>query len=99
MTSPQGSSWNVAPHIGTGLPEAEGGFETPLGWFGVKWSVSNADGGSQEVELQIDTPEGTSGTVTAPPGTVVFSPEKQKRASTEMVLPGGKHTLTLRSND
>ncbi|TFY58443.1 hypothetical protein EVJ58_g6418 [Rhodofomes roseus] len=38
ITGPQGQTWAVAPHT-AGLPYAEGGYETPLGWFGVRWSL------------------------------------------------------------
>lgn len=60
----------------------------------------NGDEGIQEMDLQIDTPEGTSGTVTAPPGMIVVTTEEGNPALklTEMVLPGGKHAVTLRSN-
>ena len=41
VTSPQGRTWQVAPHL-SGLEAAEGGFTTPLGWFGVKWRTRKA---------------------------------------------------------
>ncbi|KAF9007092.1 Six-hairpin glycosidase-like protein [Cyathus striatus] len=47
VTSPQGGTWQVAPH---------GGFETALGWFGVKWTLEG-----NTLQLSIDTPKGTSG--------------------------------------
>ncbi|KAF9019279.1 glycoside hydrolase family 78 protein [Hymenopellis radicata] len=45
LTSPQGATWAIAP-IPSGLDSAEGGFETGLGWFGVKWNVT-ASGSSR----------------------------------------------------
>ena len=60
MTSAQGKTWSLAPHT-SGLPSAEGGFQTPLGWYGVKWSVNKST-----FNISVDVPVGTSGTVTLP---------------------------------
>lgn len=40
VVAPRGSVWVVRPML-SGLHAAEGGFETPLGWFGVKWRVAD----------------------------------------------------------
>ena len=61
VTSPQGATWQVAPHT-SGLSAAEGGFTTPLGWFGAKWSKTSKG----KFSLEIDVPEGTKGTVELP---------------------------------
>lgn len=50
--------WEFAPHT-SGLPGAEGGFETSLGWFGAKWHID--DEGSFVAEVTV--PEGVTGTV------------------------------------
>ncbi|PFH47431.1 glycoside hydrolase family 78 protein [Amanita thiersii Skay4041] len=60
ITSPRGQTWSVAPVL-SGLSEAEGGFETALGWFGVSWSVVNST-----FILTVDTPSGTKGVVVLP---------------------------------
>ncbi|KDQ54652.1 glycoside hydrolase family 78 protein [Jaapia argillacea MUCL 33604] len=60
ITSPQGQTWSVAPHL-SGLTAAEGGFETGLGWFGAKWSL---EGGVLTIDVEV--PVGTEGTVTLP---------------------------------
>ncbi|KAI0681905.1 Six-hairpin glycosidase-like protein [Cerioporus squamosus] len=63
VTSPQGRTWQVAPHL-SGLSAAEGGFTTPLGWFGVKWTAQQM----RAFSLTVDVPEGTSGVVKLPVG-------------------------------
>ena len=60
----QGKTWSLAPHL-SGLEAAEGGFETSLGWFGVKWSLSEVNGGTA-FTLSFEVPSGTSGTITLP---------------------------------
>ncbi|KAF9459381.1 Six-hairpin glycosidase [Collybia nuda] len=66
VVSPQGKTWAVAPHVGGGLPAAEGGFETPLGWFGAKWTL--ATGGGKTLMVQVTTPGGTEGEFVVPNG-------------------------------
>ncbi|EIM84461.1 glycoside hydrolase family 78 protein [Stereum hirsutum FP-91666 SS1] len=68
VTAPQGSTWSIAPQL-SGLDAAEGGFETPLGWFGVQWNVtggSNSDDAPAAFTLKFDVPQGTKGVVTLP---------------------------------
>lgn len=66
VTSPQGSTWSIAPQL-SGLGAAEGGFETPLGWYGVQWNVTSTDDQSGETfTLAYDVPEGTTGVLTLP---------------------------------
>ncbi|KAF9552097.1 glycoside hydrolase family 78 protein [Agrocybe pediades] len=122
VTSPQGKTWRVAPHIGAGTDaggassadfpdKVEGGFETGLGWFGVKWSVKRSgtskDGGtSQELTIDIDTPPGTEGTVVTPGGlgnttaTVSVEVDGVRKAAAhgameDILLGGGKHTVVV----
>jgi len=72
LSTPQGKEWALQPHIGGGIPSAQGGFQTPLGWFGVNWTVVETSGGKvTELSMNVDTPTGTSGVVTLPPGVVV----------------------------
>ncbi|KAI0921965.1 hypothetical protein AcW1_004197 [Taiwanofungus camphoratus] len=91
VTSPQGRTWSVAPHI-SGLPSAEGGFETPLGWFGVKWSVTNGT-----FDISLEAPEGTSGVVRLPfTGAVtVDGSDVDAPALDTIQLRGGNHTVTV----
>ncbi|THH10640.1 hypothetical protein EW146_g8311 [Bondarzewia mesenterica] len=60
VTAPQGSMWSIAPHL-SGLSAAEGGYETPMGWFGAKWTSS-----AKMFTLSIDVPAGTQGVVKLP---------------------------------
>ncbi|KAG7449503.1 glycoside hydrolase family 78 protein [Guyanagaster necrorhizus] len=94
LTGPQGSSWSVAPVL-SGLQSAEGGFETSLGWFGVKWNVSSTN----DFTLVIEAPLGTVGTV-RPPSSADFTVDGESVSSTSMSdghpafrLEGGIHTL------
>ena len=90
ITSPQGLTWSVAPHV-SGLPSAEGGFETALGWFGVKW-VST----TKRFELNITTPAGTSGVVKLPlSGTVSLGGKPQDNVGEQISLVGGSHVLIV----
>jgi hypothetical protein len=90
LTSAQGATWSVAP-IPSGLDATEGGFETGLGWFGVKWS--NKQG---VFTLTLEAPPGTRGTVTLP-GTGSIQVDG-KAASTSgagfsVHVLGGQHTF------
>ncbi|EMD35216.1 glycoside hydrolase family 78 protein [Gelatoporia subvermispora B] len=93
MTSPQGATWSVAPHH-SGLSSAEGGFETGLGWFGVKWSASGSS-----FHLAIDTPADTRGVVSLPMiGTLTIDGEQlwpQNGIALELV--GGSHVITVQT--
>ena len=91
VTSPQGRTWSVAPHT-SGLPGAEGGFTTPLGWFGAKWSLQK-----RTFVLNIDVPEGTSGTVKLPfKGRVMVDGRATEVGQGAMLhLDGGKHAVLL----
>jgi hypothetical protein len=63
VTSPQGSNWAVAPHIGGPMNSAQGGFSTGLGWFGVSWELVG-----KGMSLTVTAPEGTEGVFTIPQG-------------------------------
>ncbi|KAG6877286.1 hypothetical protein C0993_008843 [Termitomyces sp. T159_Od127] len=67
VTAVQGQRWAVAPHLLPGVPRAEGGFETPLGWFGVAWAVLGGGGGGG-LEVELVTPEETTGVFRVPSG-------------------------------
>ncbi|KAL0569902.1 hypothetical protein V5O48_012059 [Marasmius crinis-equi] len=67
VTQPQGKVWVIKPAFLSGVSDEEegvqGGFETPLGWFGAQLTWAS-DGDT--VEARIDTPTGTSGEFVIP---------------------------------
>ncbi|KAF5355117.1 hypothetical protein D9756_005314 [Leucocoprinus leucothites] len=87
ITSPEGQTWTVTPVL-SGLESAEGGLETGLGWFGVKWNVRR-----NVLTVQISTPKGTSGTVTLP-GTGRITVDGKPESGGSVKLGGGDHTLS-----
>ncbi|KAI0028945.1 glycoside hydrolase family 78 protein [Vararia minispora EC-137] len=94
VTAPQGRSWIVAPHM-SGLGGAEGGFATPLGWFGVQWSMSR---GEYIFQANITTPEGTEGSFTSPvAGSATVDGESSMSIvnGTVIALIGGSHTIEI----
>ncbi|PPR00991.1 hypothetical protein CVT24_000284 [Panaeolus cyanescens] len=97
LTSAKGSTWSVAPHIGGGLPGAEGGFETPLGWFGVKWTLQS---NPTKFGITIDTPAASKGVFTFPKELDVskgytLDGVKQSSAVKKLDLTGGRHVVTV----
>ena len=91
VTSPLGQSWRIAPVL-SGLPSAEGGFTTGLGWFGVKWTIDKTS-----IALEINLPGGTSGQVVLPvSGATTVDGEAVK--GSELALDGGKHTILVALN-
>ncbi|KAI0312129.1 Six-hairpin glycosidase [Amylostereum chailletii] len=90
VTSPQGATWAVSPHL-SGLPAAQGGFSTGLGWFGVQWSSNET-----VFELDVDVPTGTKGVVTLPvSGTTTVDGEAATVNGGVLVLEGGNHTIVV----
>jgi hypothetical protein len=63
ITGRAGSTWALAPQVGD-LDSAQGGFTTALGRFSANWT-READGSFQ---LNYNTPNGTTGSVTVPVG-------------------------------
>lgn len=98
VTSPKGQTWAVAPRVGGGLPSAEGGFETPLGWYGVKWTLTG-----NTLSINLSTPTATSGLFRVPLGwggilTVdgrSANPAGQVEEGQKVQITGGTHTLSL----
>jgi len=98
VTSPQGLTWSVAPHVGGGLPSAEGGFETPLGWYGVNWVL--APSLSSQLKVEITTPSGTAGVFRVPKGVngslvVDEMPTVRVQEGDEVTLVGGSHVVVV----
>ncbi|KAK6981768.1 glycoside hydrolase family 78 protein [Favolaschia claudopus] len=86
LTTAQGASWKIAPVL-SGLPSAEGGLSTGLGFFGVKWKGHC-----------LETPAGTEGEVTLPgTGPLTVDNRVQPTSSNSVTLKGGKHTITRRA--
>ena len=92
LTSAQGRTWSLQPHT-SGLPSAEGGFTTPLGWFGAQWKVNKKE---NTLSITVDTPLGTTGTVVLPSATrVTVDGSVQSRVDGSVVaLKGGKHIVS-----
>jgi hypothetical protein len=92
ITSPKGATWSLAPHL-SGLEVAEGGFETVLGWFGVKWFTQNG-----HLLITLNVPTGTQGVVNLPGtgGILVDGEEVLTTADGSFDIDGGKHNITRR---
>ena len=95
VTAPMGETWAVRPHIGGGVPNAEGGFGTALGWFGVKWVL-----GTDSLEVDVDTPTGTSGVFGLPSGlesnwVTVDGKNVTVNSDGQVAVEGGIHTITV----
>ncbi|TFY77150.1 hypothetical protein EWM64_g6863 [Hericium alpestre] len=93
VTSPQGRTWSIAPHI-SGLSAAEGGFETALGWFGVQWNTSHGS-----FTLALDVPKETKGVVRLPMGDNVSLDGKPAKAEDDgsLAVQGGPFAMALGS--
>jgi hypothetical protein len=88
-TSAQGATWSIAPVL-SGLPAAQGGMSTGLGFFGVNWVVN-----STTLSLALETPAGTQGAVTLPgTGPLTVDGQVQDDVSGQVELAGGNHTIT-----
>ncbi|KAJ7092292.1 Six-hairpin glycosidase [Mycena belliarum] len=103
VTAPQGTQWLMSPRL-AGLPRAEGGFETALGWFGAKWSVKMR-GATTTLNVELDVPRGTKGSFELPEELrgaryVTVDGRKTGIGSASIVdLSGGKHTLVAVSRN
>ncbi|KAL4242799.1 alpha-L-rhamnosidase [Abortiporus biennis] len=64
VTSPQGKTWSFDPHL-SGLSNVEGGFETPLGWFGVNWELSPSVT-NPAFSAEVSVSQGTEGQIRFP---------------------------------
>ncbi|KAJ7197058.1 Six-hairpin glycosidase [Mycena rebaudengoi] len=100
VTAPKGMAWLLNPHL-SGIPQAEGGFETALGWFGASWKVTQS-GGTTSLTVNLDVPAGTSGVFKIPSellGTAkgvsisVDGKAAKISLSSEVTLTGGKHVV------
>ncbi|KAG6861518.1 hypothetical protein C0995_015628 [Termitomyces sp. Mi166 len=115
VTSPQGKTWSLSPHLGAGgeggresLSGAEGGFETPLGSFGVKWTLSESTSSSDAdsglvLTVQVSTPRTTSGVFKVPGGmggTLEIGGVEigGVAGGQEVKLVGGESVVVLRMN-
>ena len=93
-----GQMWVLEPHL-SGLTAAEGGFETPLGWFGAKWRLTEGRNGETLI-VNLNTPSGTNGRVVVPTGakgTVVTVDQRREEIGVDgsVVVRGGGHTITI----
>jgi hypothetical protein len=98
LSSPQGQTWSVAPHVNGGLPEAQGGFETPLGSFEVQWALTSPSTG-HSFQVNISTPTSTTGVVTIPSSmsanTYMIDGVQSTATSQTIFLTGGEHTIVV----
>ncbi|KAL1659380.1 Six-hairpin glycosidase-like protein [Schizophyllum commune] len=91
VTGPGGSTFRVQPQTGS-LPAAEGGFETPLGWFGASWSSDDAGG---RFDLNVTAPEGTTGVVVLPVTGVISVDGEEVGSNSSLTLEGGSHSISV----
>lgn len=98
VTAPQGKTWSFAPHT-SGLSAAEGGFETPLGWFGAKWWSLSGSGKHQKFTVSLKTPSGTTGVLKLPVvGKVNVNGTNVARSADGLLsLEGGAHEVVVQS--
>lgn len=92
------------PHLNTGVPAVEGGFETPLGRFDARWSFDKDSDGNDVLNVQITTPSETGGIVRLPTnmhGSFTrdgITRNVVLRGSAETELRGGTHALSWRAD-
>ncbi|KAI4521109.1 glycoside hydrolase family 78 protein [Schizophyllum commune Loenen D] len=91
VTEPAGLAFRVQPRT-AGLPSAEGGFETPLGWFGVSWVN---DEGNGRFELNVTSPEGTQGIVILPVAGETIVDGEEVGQEGEITVQGGSHSIVV----
>lgn len=91
VTEPAGQVFRVQPRT-AGLPAAEGGFETPLGWFGVSWANDEDNG---RFELNVTSPEGTQGTVILPIAGETTVDGEGIGQEGEIAIQGGTHSIVV----
>jgi len=91
VMSPMGQTWSLEPHT-SGLSAAEGGFETPLGWFGVKWTST-----SKTFTMTVTTPSNTQGTVSIPSNKSVQVDGRAVNmlGSKTLTVQGGTRVITV----
>ncbi|KAF5353466.1 hypothetical protein D9756_007933 [Leucocoprinus leucothites] len=100
VTSTKGNTWNLAPHLNTGVPGAEGGFETPLGRFDAAWTFDEDADGNTVLNVQISTPPGTKGAIQLPSNMMASYVRDGTvrnlvlRGSSEVQVQGGSHELS-----
>ncbi|KAJ6484860.1 Six-hairpin glycosidase [Mycena sanguinolenta] len=105
VTGTQGSEWLLSPNI-AGLPSAEGGFETALGWFGASWTASTVNS-TTTFNATLDVPTGTSGLFVVPrelqgSGRLSVSVDGKKATTADdgsVSLTGGTHTVVVVAQD
>ncbi|XP_006455643.1 hypothetical protein AGABI2DRAFT_210102 [Agaricus bisporus var. bisporus H97] len=100
VTSTRGQTWSFAPHLGTGVPAAEGGFETPLGRYDAAWSFDKDANGNDVFNIRIMTPQGTQGIVKLPSNMMASYVRDGETKNVvlggpaEMEVTGGRHDIS-----
>ena len=100
VTAPQGKTWSFAPHT-SGLSGAEGGFETPLGWFGARWSLTG-EGNHPKFSVNLKTPPDTAGMLKLPiMGRVSVNGRIPRESNVDelgaITLAGGEYQIVVQS--
>ncbi|CAK5269996.1 unnamed protein product [Mycena citricolor] len=91
LKSPLGATWTISPVL-SGLPSAEGGLETAIGFFGVKWTVQG-----HTLTVRLQTPTASNGTVSLPGvGPLTVDGHKKSSSSGLVSLDGGSHVVIRR---
>jgi hypothetical protein len=92
VTSAKGQTWSLQPHT-SGLSHAEGGFETPLGWYGISWETNKQN---STLRINVETPEGTTGTLLLPSALkVVIDGQMQRAVGGQITVKGGSHVVSV----
>lgn len=100
VTSTRGQTWSFAPHLGTGVLAAEGGFETPLGRYDAAWSFDKDANGNDVFNIRIMTPQGTQGIVKLPSNMMASYVRDGETKNVllggpaEMEVTGGRHDIS-----
>ncbi|KAJ7033596.1 Six-hairpin glycosidase [Mycena alexandri] len=105
VTAPQGAEWLLSPNL-AGLPHAEGGFSTSLGWFGASWNVST-QGTVTTFSLDVDVPEGTTGVFEVPREllgaargvSVTLDGKRALGGNNALPISGGQHAVVVVAKD
>jgi len=101
ITGRVGSTWRFAPQFGD-LTSVQGGFMTTLGAFQASWNVTN---GGRGYSMEVNVPEGTTGTMTLPAlssggsGAVTWNGQHRGsigKAGMKIGCGGGKHTVSVK---
>jgi len=87
--------------LNTGIPAAQGGFETLLGQFNATWSFDTNENGVDLFNARVSTPSNTVGTIKLPEnmiGSLVLDGNLVLHGSSEIQVQGRSHSLCWRTD-